>query len=228
LNNSHTQDNIPISPVPLPAKITAITTQKNAERYNIFLNNIFFLGISEEILLEFKLQKGDTVTEEIYRKLYKREFHHKLRSYFLSLLSRRDYSRLELFRKAQKNGYEKRNINAVLNELEEKRLLDETRFIQAFVKDKFSINRWGPAKIAAKLREKGIGKNDIDSALKQLISEEKMRTVCHKLLHKKSRRFLRESDLYKRKQKMLRFLAGRGFPAFICYQATEDFLKSCD
>ena len=52
----------------LPGVITAITTQKrNKERYSVFVDNEFLIGVAEETLLEHQLKKGTEITPVLFR-----------------------------------------------------------------------------------------------------------------------------------------------------------------
>jgi len=217
--------NPPEPSVDLPAKITAITPQKRSGRVNIFADNTFLIGVSEEVIKELSIQKGITVSPDLFKKLYQKEYRCKLYHYLMKLLARREYSRAELYRKASEKSYDKRLIGNLLDEFQEKQYLNDERYARAFVKDKFSINRWGPVKIKSQLLKKGVDKKLADNIIADLISEQEMLSTCSTLLTKKQAQFKREDDLYKRKQKMLRYLASRGFPSSVCVKAVESCLN---
>lgn len=217
---------VPEPPVALPAIISDIKTQKkDSDRFNIYANSIFLIGISKQVRDDFQLKQGDSIDHSTFKKLYTKEYYQKLRSYLLKLLGRREYSRLELYDKATKKGYDRNYTNTILDELESKNLLSNRRYTEFFVRDKFSLNRWGPRKIKSKLLKKGIDQNLIEEVIAENISRNEMRRCCLELLEKKRRTYLREDDPYKRKQKMLRFLSGRGFSGNLCFKAVETVLE---
>ena len=204
---------IPDPPVRLPAIIGDIKTQKkDDDRLNIYANSTFLIGISNQVRQHYRLEKGDTIDKSLYEKLY----------------TRREYSRLELFDRALKKGYDRNHTNSILDELERENLVSNKRYTQFFVRDKFSLNNWGPLKIKSKLLPKGIDQNLIEDVIAENITQSEMRTCCIELLNKKQKTYIREDDPYKRKQKMLRFLSGRGFPGQICYEAVESVLEKWD
>lgn len=224
-NTQKLDANPPEPPVDLPANVTAIKPQKRSGRFNIFADDAFLIGVSEEVLQQLSIQKGSTITHDLFRKLYQKEYRSKLYHYLMKLLARREYSRAELYRKAMEKGYDKRLINNLLDEFQGKEYLSDERYARAFVKDKFSINRWGPVKIKSHLMKKGIDKELAGNIIAGLISEDEMLTACTTLLSKKQAQFDREEDSYKRKQKMLRYLASRGFPSSVCFKAVESCLN---
>ena len=46
------------------AKITKITAQKKAGRYNIYLNGKFAFPVSEEVLVKYRLLKGSELDDQ--------------------------------------------------------------------------------------------------------------------------------------------------------------------
>lgn len=83
------------------------------------------------------------------------EITNKIRNSALIYLARREHSRLELFNKLIQKGHSPDLINTVLDQLIVDRLLNEERFVEAFVYSKTNKGQ-GPLKIVAELKQKGI------------------------------------------------------------------------
>lgn len=73
----------------------------------------------------------------------------------LRLLARREYSRLELFRKLSQKYASGTNIQSVLDQLKEQGYQSDDRFTEMFIRSKVRAGN-GPFKIKIELREKGI------------------------------------------------------------------------
>jgi len=73
----------------------------------------------------------------------------------LNLLARREHSRQELRAKLVQRGVPEALAEAVTGELVERNLLNEGRFIEAFVRSRVERG-YGPLKIEAELRARGI------------------------------------------------------------------------
>lgn len=72
-------------------------------------------------------------------------------------LSRRDYSRRELYDRLQTKGFASAVIEAALNDLEEKGYQSDERFAETFLRSR--VNKGdGPFKIRMQLGQKGVGK----------------------------------------------------------------------
>ena len=213
----------------LPGTITSISVQKNnKERYSIFVDDDFLLGVSEQTLLKFNLAKGDTVTPALLRKMEREEGRFKVKSYLMKLLGRRDHARKELFTKAIRKEYPKEVINNVLDELKEKGYLNQAAFAEKFASDKSRLNKWGPAKIKAHLYKKGISKSVAEQSIEKAFEETDLKEIFLNLVLKRKRRFLREEDPYKRKKKVFDHLARKGYRPSSIYDHLDELMKAIE
>lgn len=211
----------------LPGKISSISVQKrNKNRYSIFVEEEFLLGVAEETLLKFELAKGVEITPVLLRKLQREEGRFAIKSYFLGLLSRRDHSRLELRNKAsQKKDYPRDMIEDVLDELQEKKLFNDAAFAEKFASEKCRLYKWGPVKIQSHLYKKGISKRIAQQSIQQAFEEVNTGEILMDLVLKRKRRFLREEDIYKRKKKVFDYLARKGFRPSSIYNHLDEFME---
>lgn len=210
----------------LPARISSISVQRrNKSRYSIFVDEEFLLGVDEQTLLKFKLAKGVEVTPSLLRKLQREEGRFAIKSYLLGLLSRRDHARRELWEKAQKKDYPPEIVDDVLDELQEKKLLNDAAFAEKFASDKSRLNNWGPIKIQAHLYKKGISKAVAQRGIAKAFEDVDLGDKLLNLVLKRKRRFLREEDTYKRKKKVFDYLARKGFRPSGIYQHLDELMR---
>jgi regulatory protein len=97
----------------------------------------------------------------------------------------------------------------VLSQLEDGRFIDEERYAQAAVRDKFRLNRWGRKKIRHFLETKRIAGERIERALNTL-DESEYRKMIEEEMHKKLSA-LPEKDPGSREIKIVRFADSRGY-----------------
>lgn len=83
------------------------------------------------------------------------------------LLAAREHSRLELRRKLQQRGHPEDAIEQALDRLEAEGALDEARLVEEYI-DERAAKGFGPLRIRAELREKGLTDALIDPALDQV------------------------------------------------------------
>jgi regulatory protein len=104
----------------------------------------------------------------------------------------------------------------IIEMLKKEKFLDDQRYATFYVRDKFRFNGWGKIKMAVMLRQKGIPEVTIDEALNQ-IDQERYFQLCHRLISEKSAS-LKETNLFKRKGKLFRFAAQRGFESDLIHR----------
>jgi regulatory protein len=210
----------------LPGVITENTPQKkNNERFSIFVNGEFLIGVSESTLLNFNLTKGVEVTPLLFQRLQRAEGRHAVKSYLLKLLGRRDHSRRELLTKARRKDFPPDVIEDVLDELEQKQFINDRRFAEKFAADKSSLNKWGPIKIRSHLIQKGVGPADAARGVELAFEEAELKTTFADLVQKKRRRFLREENPRKRKKKILDYLCSKGYTSGDVFKHLDELME---
>ena len=130
-------------------------------------------------------------------------FELSLRNKALDLLSRREHSTSEIRKKLSRYESNSDVVKEVINNLKTENLLNDQRYAEAVVKEK-SLKGYGPVHIENFLKKKGL--TQYNSSIHEL--EIDWLEVCRSTFQKKSR----NKDLSsKEKEKILRFLAYRGF-----------------
>ncbi|MDX1586480.1 MAG: RecX family transcriptional regulator [Balneolaceae bacterium] len=196
----------------LPARITSISVQKkNKERYSIYVEEGFLVGVSESTLIDLKLVKGVEVTPRLFRKIQREEGRFAVKSYLMKLLARRDHARKELLTKARKKDHPEEVVLDILDELEVKGYINEESFAEKFTADKFNLNQWGPSKIKAHLYKKGVSKHIIEKSIGNYFEDLELKETYKNLVLKRKRRFLKEENPIKRKKKIFDHLNRQGF-----------------
>lgn len=125
------------------------------------------------------------------------------------LCSRKEYCSFDLLLKMQRWDLSTNIQEAVIEDLKKEKYLDEKRFSEAFVKDKFQFNKWGKQKIKYQLKQKKISEQNIENAITQITEEDYGNTI-DRLLKAKNKN-IKAKDPYEHKTKLLRFMAQRGF-----------------
>lgn len=148
-----------------------------------------------------------------------------LRDRLLHKLSRREHSVFELRQFAKQKGYTLDDIQPVLDEFIEQGWVDDQRFANAFCRHRLSISRWAPARIVQGLLAKGVAK-DIAQKTVRAHAPEDLTDSMKAVLRKKSASFLRESDLRKRKKKIVDFLLRKGYAPVDVYDSADSLLNS--
>ncbi len=97
----------------------------------------------------------------------------------------------------------------IIAHLQKERYVDNSRFCQAFVHDKYLFNRWGRQRIRQELRMRQLDDKDIARGMEEIDDKEYMERLKSLLLSKNKN--LKARNDYERAQKLMRYAAGRGF-----------------
>ncbi len=98
--------------------------------------------------------------------------------------------------------------------------LNEERFSRAYARGKFNQNQWGRVKIKQNLLQKGISEANIRIGLTEIDSDayiEMIQRLAEKYQDKN-----KESNQYKRKQKLIRFLQQKGYEFDLIYKSIDN------
>ncbi len=127
----------------------------------------------------------------------------------LRLLSRREYSRLELVERLIAKGHEPSAIDDCLDDLAERGLQSDARFAESFVRSRIQRGQ-GPMKIRVELERRGIDREQVSAAFAdgEPSGEPDWCVLACEAL---ARRFSSPGDTPRERARRERFLAGRGF-----------------
>jgi regulatory protein len=104
----------------------------------------------------------------------------------------------------------------IITRLKEEKFLDDQRFANMYIRDKYRLNGWGKIKLTQMLRQKKIPEPVIKRALEQIDPEHYYQT-CERLISEKSS-MLNEANPYKRKGKLFMYAAQRGFESDLIHR----------
>ena len=204
-------------------KITKITMQQKGERYNIFLDEEFFCGVTEDTLIKLNLKKGMLLDTSALQQLTAEEEKNKCFSYAVYLLGARNYFEKVLRDKLKQKEYSEVAIQYTIDKLKQYNYIDDSRLTEAFINDKKRFSKKGPRYIADALRIKGVDSETIKMALEKSYDKDEAYENCKALALKKVDYYRRKtSDQYTFKGKMYGFLAQRGFNSEVIRSVLED------
>ena len=111
----------------------------------------------------------------------------------------------------------------IISILIEEKFIDEVRYCELFVMDKFRLNKWGRKKIEYALRGKNISATTIASAV-ELIGMDEYIEVLKKEI-KGKRRGIKAKNQFDLKGKLFRFAQSRGFESNLIYEVLDECLR---
>jgi regulatory protein len=126
----------------------------------------------------------------------------------------RSYS--EIAQKLQNMGMILEARDEVLLHLIQHDFVNEERFARSFVSGKFNIKKWGKLKIKRALFQKGISKKNIEIGFSEIDYDAYIKVL--KELAEKKNSLIKETNKYKKRQKLLSYLQQKGFEINLVYE----------
>ena len=124
-------------------------------------------------------------------------------------------------------GLTDEDAKRVLARLQAKRFIDDSRYAEAFVRDKLNLSGWGAYKIKTALRAKGVSKEIIEEVVAPMLDQTDMKErlediMCHRM------RTLKYSSPYDAKTKLIRFAVSRGYDMGIAIECASRIVEIDD
>lgn len=224
LNDTNRQNDRPVGEAGRSA--TRIITQltaglQNPNRVNVFVDGKFTLSLDVSQVIDFGVKVGEKLSEERLQELQRASEFGKLYQRALewaltrphSVRETRDYLKRRQQKRAQTNRKRLNDelkpypeikdavINLVLERLQERGYIDDRKFAEYFVENRFTKKGVSRKRLELELRKKGVAEEIIESALAESVRDE--RAELEKMIQKKWRRY--------DKVKLISYLVRQGF-----------------
>ena len=138
-----------------------------------------------------------------------------------NICSKAEYSIWDIREKLHKWGIESCNHEEIIEYLLKNNYINEERYAECFVSEKFRISRWGKIKIGYALRQKRVAEEYISSAF-ETIDEELYFETLKELLKAKSKGNI--SD-FKKRASIYNFAVSRGFESELINRVLREIEK---
>lgn len=148
------------------SKITKIEVQKNNhERFNIYVDEVFAIGISMDTLVAFNIKKGDEIDTAELKALASREHQQQAINHAIQYLSYRKRTRKEIYTQLNKEGYEDDVITEAIAYCDRLKLIDHRDFMLSLKNTMLRTTDKGPEVFRQKLSQAGIEADLIDEGV---------------------------------------------------------------
>lgn len=179
---------------------------KNPNRANIFINGKFSFSLDITQLVDYRLKAGKLISAEELDELKKASEFGKLYQRTLewvlarprSVKEAREYLRRKIYEKKLNPEY----LERILGRLVEKKYLDDAKFAEFYVENRFVKKGISRKRLVMELRKKGVAEGTIEEVLDG--SERDDAGEIRKMIAKKRGRYDEE--------KLIQYLCRQGFP----------------
>ena len=189
-------------------KITKIKKTGNG-KYNLILDNNEKIVTYDNVILKNDLLFKKEIDCNLYQKLNQDTGYYNIYNKCVNLISTRIRSEKEIKKYLDKNNVDEENKLKIISELKSKGLIDDNKFVKAFIIDKINFTNYGPSKIRNELSEHDIDLEIINKEL-QMIDSKIYYDKIKKIIDKKVKSNKKYSDFIL-KQKILIDLINLGF-----------------
>ena len=203
-------------------KITNIEPQRNKDRVNVYVDDLFTSGIDLELKYKHKLEVGMEVDDNFIQEVLKSEEQNKVINHALNLLSFRQRSEKEIYTALKRKDYDEIYIENAIDYCRRQKFLDDRAFAKAFIKDKLNLNQLGEQRIKYELQRKGVSQNIIDDVL--VLDRDDQYEAAFKLAEKKLPSY-RNDDRNAAYRKLSGFLQRKGYSFEIVSKVVKEILK---
>ncbi len=207
------------------SKITKIEAGKrNKERANIYIDDEYAFSVNMEIVYKFGLKEKEEVDKERLLEISISENLSKCKETALRTVERSYKTEKEMRDKLFLKEFDEETIDKTLEFLKEYGFIDDSKFVRMFVKDR--IKNQGKNKIKYALVQKGINRYLIDEVFEELDRDDEVKRAAELCEKKYLSIIKREDDDFKIKNKITRYLLGRGYDYDIAKECIREvYLK---
>lgn len=186
--------------------ITNITQQRRRkDRFSIYIDGSYRLSLAQDQLTDAALRVGDELADADITRLAQQSEVGKALDRAYDYLSFRLRSRQEMVRYFRGKKYDDDLIEFLIQRLESQDLINDERFAREWVEARQLASPRSRIHLQAELREKGITSDIIETAIASPAATDEGAAIIALI----SAKHLRQR--YPEDQKLIRYLAGKGF-----------------
>jgi regulatory protein len=142
---------------------------------------------------------------------YKNMSYDRAREKAMRYCSFQERCQLDLTNRFRAWNVEEKNWDKILDYLIDENFLNETRYVEAFIRGKFKMKKWGVNKIKMGLiAKRAFNESQFDKVFKAEIEEEEYLKTISKLIEKKNY-LINEPDDFIKRDKVYRYMISKGY-----------------
>ncbi len=197
---------------PSPGTITGIVQQKkDHDRCSIHIDDTFAFGIHSELLLKEGLHRGMSLDTETIERLLMEDAYWRAWKRITHYISYRPRAELEIRRRLERDRVEESVIERVLVRLTELGLIDDRSLAIEFTRSRIRSKGYGPFRIRRDLMRMGIHRTLCDETIAEIVTPGELDALAERAGEKLWKRYSKESDTLRRRQKWSAAMLRRGF-----------------
>ena len=205
-------------------------SKQKGKSFEIIIDGRSKIILPEAIVFEYSIFTDRRFTEQSWQEILEAASKYECFEKTMRLLSVKAYTEFELKKKLNQKGFSSADISSALEKAKTLNLVNDFSIVNQFILEQLEFGRFGRNRIIQKLQRRGINSELVRSTINKLYSNHSENNIellnARKVGENKLRLLEREHDFRKKKEKLLRFLAGRGFSSSVCYDVAAQLLSN--
>ena len=140
-----------------------------------------------------------------------------------ALCSKGEKCSFEIKRKLIDWGLDKYDAEAVVEDLKHEKYIDDDRYVRAYVRDKFNLDKWGRNKISYYLKQKGLHDELIRIGFEEIEEDKYVRLLVQTM--RQRAKSIKGKNRYDKMAKIIRFAQNRGFEPEYIHRHLDEIIK---
>ncbi len=137
----------------------------------------------------------------------------------MEICSKTEHCTFDIVEKLKKYGLTSVEIDKAIKYLQAEKFIDDSRFANMYVNDKFRFNQWGKVKIKFMMRQKKIDDNIIDNAIDN-IDDDEYQAVLLQIIEKKAPSVNAKTE-YEKSGKLAQYAISKGFEPGLVFKLVK-------
>lgn len=193
-----------------------------SDKYNLVILSISGedFNISYDLYNDLQLNIDDELDFDVYKEILSEDEFNRAKNFALGKISYAQKTSFEIEKILKDNNFSNESIQKTIDFLNEYGILNDELFVKSYVSDKHNISKWAKNKIRYSLKAKKISDELIEKYLEIINDEQEYEKAYNFALKKAKNTFNIEN-----KQKVYRYLAGKGFEFDIINKVVGEIFK---
>lgn len=125
------------------------------------------------------------------------------------LCSRSEECTPDIRKKIKESGGDAEMQDRIIKRLQDEKFLDDERYVRAYTRDKFRLNKWGRVKMRYYLKMKGLQDNIIETGFEEIDEEQYVKLLVKTM--KEKAKIVKKANKFEKMGQVIRYAQGRGF-----------------
>ncbi len=206
--------------------ITAVSADDKLHgQYSVYLDDGRQLDVHEDVLVKYRLLKGETLDESTIAHIKQEESAQEAIQQAIRWLSVRARSEHELVQGLRQKGYAPKIIQQAMSRCRELGMMDDRAFAAQLSSHRTRIQRKGRRLIEQELKQRGVEQEDIVHALAETNAQQERDNALN-WIRKKWPSLKGESRA--KRQKMMAFLYRKGFDTDVIRDSLRTYAEEAE